>query len=128
MSERGAETEMPQLSIIGDLVDVIADRKAHPPAEGSYVVQLLQAGARKIRVKVIEEAAEVFEAAAESRSRGRSHRVKERSPTWSSTRPRPRSENPEHRLERSRARARQTVWDQRDCRKGVASRKHIMFP
>lgn len=68
---------MPQPSIIGDLADVIADRKAHPPAEGSYVVQLLQSGARKIRVKVVEEAAEVFEAAVEPGPEGRAHLVKE---------------------------------------------------
>ena len=75
--QSGADTEMPQPSIMGDLAAVIADRRAHPPAEGSYVVQLLQAGARKIRVKVVEEAAEVFEAAVETGPEGRFHLVKE---------------------------------------------------
>lgn len=68
---------MPQLSILGDLADLIAERKRHPPAEGSYVAQLLQAGARKIRVKVVEEAAEVFEASIEPGPEGRAHLVKE---------------------------------------------------
>lgn len=68
---------MPQPSIIGDLAGVIAERKANPPAEGSYVAQLLQSGARKIRVKVVEEAAEVFESAIEPGPEGRLHLVNE---------------------------------------------------
>jgi phosphoribosyl-ATP pyrophosphohydrolase len=77
LSEFGANSEMPQPSIIGDLVAVIADRKANPPAEGSYVVSLFQSGVKKIRVKVVEEAAEVFEAAVEPGPEGRTHLVKE---------------------------------------------------
>jgi phosphoribosyl-ATP pyrophosphohydrolase len=68
---------MPRSSIIGDVAAVITERKTNPPAEGSYVHQLFQAGPRKIRVKVVEEAAEVFEAAGESGEDGRIHLVKE---------------------------------------------------
>lgn len=68
---------MSQPSIIGDLAGVIADRKANPSAEGSYVAQLLQSGTRNIRVKVVEEAAEVFESAIEPGSEGQLHLVKE---------------------------------------------------
>ena len=64
-------------SILDSLSALIAGRKANPPAERSYVVMLLQGGVSKIRVKVVEEAAEVFEAAAEEGDRGREHLVKE---------------------------------------------------
>jgi phosphoribosyl-ATP pyrophosphohydrolase len=64
-------------SILESLEDVIADRKANPPSERSYVVSLLQGGVSKIRSKVVEEAAEVFEAANEPGDGGREHLVKE---------------------------------------------------
>jgi phosphoribosyl-ATP pyrophosphohydrolase len=64
-------------SILESLETVIADRKANPPAERSYVVSLLQGGVSKIRAKVVEEAAEVFEAADEPGEAGREHLIKE---------------------------------------------------
>lgn len=68
---------MPDPSVIEALTNVIAERKARASAEGSYVAQLMQAGVKKIRVKVVEEAAEVFEAALETGEEGRVHLVKE---------------------------------------------------
>ena len=67
----------PSGSILEALAAVIADRKANPPAERSYVVSLLEGGTSKIRAKLIEEAAEVFEAAAETGADGRQHLVAE---------------------------------------------------
>ena len=68
---------MPDASILSELMTVIEARKTHPPAEPSYVVSLLQAGIPKIRRKIVEEAAEVFEAAAELGDAGQEHLVKE---------------------------------------------------
>ena len=68
---------MPDSSIVSKLIAVIADRKANPPAERSYVVSLLQAGTPKIGAKILEEAAEVVEAADEPGDAGRAHLVKE---------------------------------------------------
>ncbi len=68
---------MPDPSVIDALTAVIAERKARASAEGSYVAQLMQGGTRKIRVKIVEEAAEVFEAAVETGEDGRVHVVKE---------------------------------------------------
>lgn len=68
---------MPGTSIVNALMDVIAERKAHPPAERSYVVSLLQGGVPKIGGKIVEEAAEVVEAAAEAGDAGRDHLVHE---------------------------------------------------
>jgi phosphoribosyl-ATP pyrophosphohydrolase len=56
---------------------VIAERKANPPAERSYVVSLLSGGTSKIGSKIIEEAGEVVEAADEPGQEGRSHLVHE---------------------------------------------------
>ena len=61
---------------LNDLMLVIADRKANPPAK-SYVSMLLQAGIAKIGPKITEEAAEVVEAAGEPGSEGRAHLVNE---------------------------------------------------
>jgi phosphoribosyl-ATP pyrophosphohydrolase len=68
---------MPESSIVRDLVALIAERKANPPAERSYVVSLLQAGDPKILGKISEEAAEVVAAAAEPGEAGREHLVRE---------------------------------------------------
>ena len=46
-------------SIVPALMAVIADRKANPPSERSYVVKLLNGGTPAIGAKIVEEAAEV---------------------------------------------------------------------
>ena len=53
-------------------MDVIAERKAQPRAERSYVVSLLDGGVAKIGGKILEEAAEVVEAADEPGESGES--------------------------------------------------------
>ncbi len=68
---------MPEPSILPDLMAVIADRKANPPAERSYVASLLGGGTAKIGPKITEEAAEVVEAADEPGEQGRAHLVHE---------------------------------------------------
>jgi phosphoribosyl-ATP pyrophosphohydrolase len=68
---------MPRSSIITSIMDVIAARKANPPAERSYVVSLLQGGVPKIGAKIAEEAAEVVAAADEPGAAGRAHLVHE---------------------------------------------------
>jgi phosphoribosyl-ATP pyrophosphohydrolase len=68
---------MGDASILSSLAAVIAERKANPPAERSYVVSLLNGGVVKIGAKVVEEAAEVVEAAGEPGDAGREHLVKE---------------------------------------------------
>lgn len=64
-------------SVLDALSALIAERKANPPAERSYVVSLLQGGHPKIAPKITEEAAEVVEAAAEPGDEGRDHLVRE---------------------------------------------------
>jgi phosphoribosyl-ATP pyrophosphohydrolase len=78
-SQSGADAEpsVPELSILSRLMEVIAERKAQPQAERSYVVSLLNGGVAKIGGKVIEEAAEVVEAAGEPGEPGREHLVHE---------------------------------------------------
>jgi phosphoribosyl-ATP pyrophosphohydrolase len=68
---------MPESSVLSDLMSVIAERKANPPAERSYVATLLQGGDPKILGKIAEEAAEVVAAAAEPGDDGRAHLVRE---------------------------------------------------
>jgi phosphoribosyl-ATP pyrophosphohydrolase len=68
---------MPEPSIVASLLEVIAARKSNPPAEPSYVVKLLQGGVPKIGAKILEEATEVVEAAAEPGAAGRAHLVHE---------------------------------------------------
>jgi phosphoribosyl-ATP pyrophosphohydrolase len=68
---------MPESSIVAALMAVIAERKAHPPAERSYVVSLLQGGVPKIGAKIVEEAGEVVAAADEAGDDGRAHLVHE---------------------------------------------------
>jgi phosphoribosyl-ATP pyrophosphohydrolase len=58
------------------LMAVIEDRKAHP-SDRSYTSVLLAGGATKIRKKVVEEAAELFEAAGEVDAAGREHVIRE---------------------------------------------------
>lgn len=58
-------------------MDVIAERKAQPQGERSYVVSLLNGGVAKIGGKIVEEAAEVVEAAGEPGEAGRVHLVHE---------------------------------------------------
>lgn len=50
------------LQILARLTDVIESRRGQEPAS-SYVASLLAKGPRKARTKVVEEAAEAFEAA-----------------------------------------------------------------
>jgi phosphoribosyl-ATP pyrophosphohydrolase len=68
---------MPESSIVNALMDVIADRKNNPPAEPSYVAKLLRGGVAEIGSKIVEEAAEVVEAADEPGAAGRVHLIKE---------------------------------------------------
>jgi phosphoribosyl-ATP pyrophosphohydrolase len=55
---------------------VIEDRKAQP-SEKSYTSKLLAAGVARIGEKIVEEAAEVVEAAGEAGEEGRQHLVRE---------------------------------------------------
>lgn len=61
---------------IDDLERTIATR-AENPSEKSYTTQLLAGGVAKIGTKVIEEAAEVVEAADEPDDAGREHFLRE---------------------------------------------------
>jgi phosphoribosyl-ATP pyrophosphohydrolase len=61
---------------LDQLERVIADRAAQPDAK-SYTAKLLADGLDAIGVKVIEEAAEVVEAAAEPGDDGRAHFIHE---------------------------------------------------
>jgi phosphoribosyl-ATP pyrophosphohydrolase len=63
-------------SIFTRLMAVIEDRKANPP-EKSYTTRLFAGGVPKIGEKVIEEAAEVVEAAGEPGEAGQDHTVRE---------------------------------------------------
>jgi phosphoribosyl-ATP pyrophosphohydrolase len=58
------------------LMAIIEDRKANPPAK-SYTTTLFAGGVPKIGEKIIEEAAEVVEAAAEPGDEGRAHLIYE---------------------------------------------------
>ena len=63
-------------SILVRLMRVIEDRRANPP-ERSYTTKLLRGGVDKIGEKILEEAREVVEAAAETGSTGHDHLVHE---------------------------------------------------
>jgi phosphoribosyl-ATP pyrophosphohydrolase len=67
----------PSPSIVSSLMEVIAARKAQPPAERSYVATLLRGGVAKIGAKITEEAGEVVAAASEPGEAGRAHLVHE---------------------------------------------------
>ncbi len=56
--------------VFAQLMATIEDRKANPPPN-SYTAKLFEGGVKKVRVKLIEEAAELFEAAAEPGDTGR---------------------------------------------------------
>jgi phosphoribosyl-ATP pyrophosphohydrolase len=58
--------------VFAQLMATIEDRKANPPPN-SYTAKLFEGGVKKIRTKLIEEAAELFEAAAEPGDTGRGH-------------------------------------------------------
>jgi phosphoribosyl-ATP pyrophosphohydrolase len=63
-------------SILAQLMAVVADRKANPPAK-SYTTSLFAGGVEKIGGKITEEAGEVVEAAGEPGDAGREHLVRE---------------------------------------------------
>jgi phosphoribosyl-ATP pyrophosphohydrolase len=65
-----------QDSVFARLMAVIEDRKANPPPK-SYTTSLLKGGVAKIGGKILEEAAEVVEAAGEPEAEGRAHLVYE---------------------------------------------------
>jgi phosphoribosyl-ATP pyrophosphohydrolase len=69
-------TPEPTSTIFARLMAVIEDRKANPPAK-SYTTSLFQGGVAKIGAKILEEAGEVVEAAAEPGDQGRSHLIYE---------------------------------------------------
>ncbi|MGI9456662.1 MAG: phosphoribosyl-ATP diphosphatase [Aeoliella sp.] len=62
---------------IDQLEATIAARKSAGEADSSYTAKLLASGVEKIGAKVIEEAAEVVEAAGESGDTGRQHTIAE---------------------------------------------------
>ena len=64
------------MSVLAELMKVIQDRKVNPP-EKSYTTKLFRGGVELIGAKVVEEAAEVVEAAGESGAEGRDHLVRE---------------------------------------------------
>jgi phosphoribosyl-ATP pyrophosphohydrolase len=68
---------MTERSIMTALMEVIAARKANPPAGRSYVVDLMRGGAAKIGGKIVEEAIEVVEAGDEPGPAGSEHLIKE---------------------------------------------------
>lgn len=68
---------MAEHSIMSALMDVIAERKARPQAEKSYVASLMNGGVAKIGAKIVEEAAEVVEAGNEPGEAGQEHLVRE---------------------------------------------------
>lgn len=61
---------------LAQLMGVIEDRKANPPAK-SYTTTLFGGGVPKIGEKIREEAEEVIEAAGEPGEAGRSHLIQE---------------------------------------------------
>jgi phosphoribosyl-ATP pyrophosphohydrolase len=66
----------PDLRPLDQLEQTILARKASP-GEKSYTAQLLAGGVEKIGGKLIEEAAEVVEAAGEEGEHGREHTIRE---------------------------------------------------
>ncbi len=63
-------------TLLQQLMGVIHDRKVNPPPR-SYTTTLLAGGVEKIGRKILEEAAEVVEAAGEPGSDGRQHLIYE---------------------------------------------------
>lgn len=68
---------MPEPSILNAIGDVIQSRKSAPTSEPSYVASLLRGGVEKIGAKIIEEAAELVEAASEPGEAGSRHVIHE---------------------------------------------------
>jgi phosphoribosyl-ATP pyrophosphohydrolase len=64
-------------SVVEALEAVIAERKTQAPGSRSYVRSLLDGGLAAIGAKVVEEAAEVVEAAGEAGEEGRAHLARE---------------------------------------------------
>lgn len=75
-SENAAATNVPGDSVFAQLMAVIQDRKRNP-SEKSYTASLYQGGLTKIGSKILEEAHEVVEAAAEPGDTGRAHLIYE---------------------------------------------------
>jgi phosphoribosyl-ATP pyrophosphohydrolase len=68
-----ARTMSKTADVLTELMAVIEDRKAHPPAR-SYTTSLFAAGVEKIGAKLIEEAEEVVDAARRAETQvGRDH-------------------------------------------------------
>ena len=67
---------MSNSSVFSQLMAVIVDRKANPPAR-SYTTSLFRGGVAKIGDKIIEEAHEVVEASAEPADTRQQHVVHE---------------------------------------------------
>ncbi|WP_261341555.1 phosphoribosyl-ATP diphosphatase [Blastopirellula marina] len=63
-------------NVLAALMAVIEDRRANPP-EKSYTTKLFNGGVPKIGEKIMEEAAEVVEAAGEEGEEGRQHLIYE---------------------------------------------------
>lgn len=63
-------------AIFQRLMAVVEDRRANPP-ERSYTTSLFRGGVAKIGEKIVEEAAEVVEAAGEAGDEGHKHLVAE---------------------------------------------------
>jgi phosphoribosyl-ATP pyrophosphohydrolase len=68
---------MTDRSIMNALMEVIAQRKANPASERSYVAELLRGGVAKIGAKIVEEAAEVVKAGDEPDEAGGAHLIHE---------------------------------------------------
>ncbi|MFA8018878.1 phosphoribosyl-ATP diphosphatase [Bremerella cremea] len=64
------------MNVLSALMAVIEDRRANPP-EKSYTTKLFNGGVPKIGEKIMEEAAEVVEAAGEEGDEGRQHLIYE---------------------------------------------------
>jgi phosphoribosyl-ATP pyrophosphohydrolase len=62
--------------ILARLMATVEDRKANPPPK-SYTTSLFAGGVPKIGEKIVEEAAEVVEAAGEPGDEGHAHLVRE---------------------------------------------------
>lgn len=62
--------------ILSQLMEVIDDRRRNPPPK-SYTTHLMEGGVDRIGEKIIEEAAEVVEAAGEGGEEGRKHLIYE---------------------------------------------------
>ncbi len=71
-----SEPQATSPTAFAQLMATIEDRKANPP-ERSYTTSLFQGGVEKIGRKILEEAGEVVEAAAEPGDEGRSHFIHE---------------------------------------------------